>query len=112
MDEHSDLLALEIAYDLLRGLRASSIASIFDRLWPLFHKDPLETFPPEIMSQVLSYLEPSDLLTIALVSRAWRDRVLRNLHAGLSLLIWARPGRVLMLPLDFEQIATRLQIEK
>ena len=69
------LIALDIAYDLLRGLKASSIARIFDRLWPLFHKDPLEVFPPEIMSLVLSYLEPHDLLTVSLVSGAWRERV-------------------------------------
>ena len=65
----------EVAYALLRGLRASSIARVFDRLWPLFHKDPLEAFPAEIMSLILSYLEPHDLLTISLVSRAWRERM-------------------------------------
>ncbi|KAG8530921.1 uncharacterized protein KY384_004278 [Bacidia gigantensis] len=64
-----------VAYDLLRGLRASSIATVFDRLWPLFHKDPLEVFPTEIMSLVLSWLEPHDLMNVSLVSRAWRDRV-------------------------------------
>ena len=66
---------VEIAYEILRGLRASSIARIYDRLWPLFHKDPLEVFPAELMSLVLSYLEPSDLLTVSLVSGAWRERV-------------------------------------
>ena len=56
-------------------MRASAIARVFDRLWPLFHKDPLEIFPTEIMSLVLSELGPQDLLALSLVSRVWRDRV-------------------------------------
>ena len=56
-------------------MRASSIARVFDRLWPLFHKDPLEIFPAEIMSLILSRLGPQDLITLSLVSRAWRERV-------------------------------------
>ena len=56
-------------------MRASSIARVFDRLWPLFHKDPLEIFPTELMSLVLSELDPQDLLALSLVSKLWRERV-------------------------------------
>ena len=56
-------------------MRASSIAQVFDRLWPLFHKDPLEVFPAEIMSIVLSHLEPQHLITASRTSRAWRQRI-------------------------------------
>ena len=56
-------------------MRASSIAQVFDRLWPLFHKDPLEVFPAEIMSIVLSHLEPQHLVTASRTSRAWRQRI-------------------------------------
>ena len=56
-------------------MRASSIAGVFDRLWPLFHKDPLEIFPAEIMSLILSGLCPQDLITLSRVSRAWRERL-------------------------------------
>ena len=75
LTKNADEVKTEVAYALLRSLRASSIARVFDRLWPLFHKDPLEAFPAEIMSFILSYLEPHDLLTISLVSRAWRERM-------------------------------------
>ena len=54
----------------------SSIAAIVDRLWPLFHKDPIAIFPAEIMGQIFSYLSPSMLLDASRASRAWRERVL------------------------------------
>ena len=56
-------------------MRASNIAKVFDRLWPLFHKDPLQVLPAEIMSLVFSHLSPQDLLESSRVSRAWRERV-------------------------------------
>ncbi len=66
----------EFAYNLLRTLRVSSISSVYDRLWPMFHKDPLLVFPAEIMSQIFSYLEPSMLLEASRASKAWRSRIL------------------------------------
>ena len=56
-------------------MRASSIAALFDRLWPLFHKNPLDVFPAEIMSLILQHLEPQDLLTVSLASKSWRERL-------------------------------------
>ncbi len=63
-------------YNVLRTLRVSSIASVVDRLWHLFHKDPITIFPAEIMSQIFSCLDPPMLLEASRVSRAWRERVL------------------------------------
>ena len=63
-------------YNILRTLRVSSIASVVDRLWHLFHKDPITIFPAEIMSQIFSCLDPPMLLEASRVSRAWRERVL------------------------------------
>lgn len=56
-------------------MRASTISQVFDRLWPLFHKDPLEVFPAEIMSIILSHLSPQHLVTASRTSRAWRQRI-------------------------------------
>lgn len=66
----------EFVYNMLRTLRVSSIASVVDRLWPLFHKDPITIFPAEIMSQIFACLDPPLLLEASRVSRAWRERVL------------------------------------
>ena len=70
------LTFVELAYNILRTLRVSSIASVVDRLWPLFHKDPINIFPAEIMSQIFSCLDPPMLLEASKTSRAWRERVL------------------------------------
>lgn len=70
------LTCTELAYSILRTLRVSSIASVVDRLWPLFHKDPITIFPAEIMLQIFSCLDPSMLLEASRASRAWRERVL------------------------------------
>ncbi len=72
------LTSPEFAYNILRTLRVSSIAEVVDRLWPLFHKDPIAIFPSEIMSQIFSYLTPSMLLEASRASRSWRERVLDN----------------------------------
>lgn len=72
------LTGLEFAYNILRTLRVSSIAGVVDRLWPLFHKDPVMIFPSEIMSQIFSYLTPSMLLEASRASRSWRERILDN----------------------------------
>ena len=66
----------EFAYNILRSLRASTISSVVDRLWPLFHKDPVAYFPAEMIHQIFSYLSPANLLEASKVSKGWRNRVL------------------------------------
>ncbi|KAH1861142.1 hypothetical protein KXX55_000190 [Aspergillus fumigatus] len=66
----------EFAYNLLRTLRTSTIASVVDRLAPLLHMDPVLKLPPEITAEIFSYLDPRTLLTASLASRAWRSRIL------------------------------------
>lgn len=70
------LIVTELAYNLLRTLRGSAIAAIYERVWPLFHKDPIAVLPPEIMSHIFSYLTPKLLLYASCTSRAWRGRIL------------------------------------
>ena len=70
------LTSIEYAYRVLRSLKVSSIAEVVDRLWPVFHKDPVQYFPAEIMSQIFSYLTPPMLLEASRASKIWRDRVL------------------------------------
>ncbi|OJJ49443.1 hypothetical protein ASPZODRAFT_140341 [Penicilliopsis zonata CBS 506.65] len=65
----------ELAYNLLRTLRTSALAAVVDRLNPLLHMDPVLKLPPEITSEIFSYLDPRSLLTSSLVSRAWRSRI-------------------------------------
>lgn len=66
----------EFVYNVLRTLRTSSIAEIVDRLRPLLHIDPVTVLPPEITSEIFSYLPPSNLLIASQASRAWRERAL------------------------------------
>ncbi|KAB8213442.1 hypothetical protein BDV33DRAFT_196918 [Aspergillus novoparasiticus] len=66
----------EIAYSLLRTLPTSTVAAVVDRLAPLLHMDPVVKLPPEITSEIFSYLEPKTLLTASLASRAWRGRLI------------------------------------
>lgn len=70
------LYCAEFAYNLLRTLRTSTIASVVDRLAPLLHMDPVLKLPPEITAEIFSYLDPRTLLTASLASRAWRSRIL------------------------------------
>lgn len=91
------LNSLDFAYNVLRTLRVSSIAEVVDRLWPLFHKDPITIFPSEVMSQIFSYLTPTMLLEASRASRAWRERVLDN---GL----WKRKFNTEGWSLDVEEI--------
>ena len=63
-------------YSILRTLRTSSIAAIVDRLRPLLHIDPVSVLPPEITSEIFSYLTPGTLLEASRASRAWRERTL------------------------------------
>ncbi|KAL8905551.1 MAG: hypothetical protein Q9171_006618 [Xanthocarpia ochracea] len=63
-------------YSILRTLRTSSIAAIVDRLRPLLHIDPITVLPPEITSEIFSYLSPTTLLEASRASRAWRERAL------------------------------------
>ncbi|KAK5053159.1 hypothetical protein LTR84_002133 [Exophiala bonariae] len=72
-DEHA---RAEIAYEVLRTLRTSNIAAVVERLTPLLHMDPIEKLPPEITSQIFSYLEASTLLTASLASQTWRARIM------------------------------------
>ncbi|OJD13996.1 hypothetical protein AJ78_05609 [Emergomyces pasteurianus Ep9510] len=73
---HSESDRAELAYSLLRTLRTSTISSVVDRLTPLLHMDPVLKLPPEITSEIFSYLDTSTLLTAALASRAWRERII------------------------------------
>ncbi|KAI4116937.1 MAG: hypothetical protein LQ345_002735 [Seirophora villosa] len=66
----------DFVYSILRTLRTSSIAEIVDRLRPLLHIDPVSVLPPEITSEIFSYLAPSTLLEASRASRAWRERAL------------------------------------
>ncbi|KAL9025486.1 MAG: hypothetical protein Q9196_005697 [Gyalolechia fulgens] len=66
----------DFVYSVLRTLRTSSIAEIVDRLRPLLHIDPVTVLPPEITSEIFSYLPPSTLLEASRASRAWRERAL------------------------------------
>ncbi|KAL8826568.1 MAG: hypothetical protein Q9191_003719 [Dirinaria sp. TL-2023a] len=66
----------EFVYNVLQTLRTSSIARIVERLTPHLHKDPLTYLPPEVTSEIFSYLSPSMLLEASRVSRPWRERTL------------------------------------
>ncbi|KAL3457589.1 WD40-repeat-containing domain protein [Aspergillus heterothallicus] len=72
---HNEAERAEIAYNLLLTLRTSTVASVVERLTPLLHMDPVLKLPPEITSEIFSYLDPRTLLTASLASRAWRSRV-------------------------------------
>ncbi|KAE8144761.1 WD40 repeat-like protein [Aspergillus avenaceus] len=65
----------EIAYSLLRTLRTPFVATIVDRLADILHMDPVAKLPPEITSEIFSYLDPQTLLRASLSSRAWRSRI-------------------------------------
>ncbi|MCJ1476573.1 hypothetical protein MMC13_005239 [Lambiella insularis] len=66
----------EYVYNVLRTLRTSSIAAVVERLRPLLHIDPVGYLPPEITSQIFSYLAPPILLQSSKVSKSWRERTL------------------------------------
>lgn len=63
-------------YSVLRTLKTSSIAAIVERLRPLLHIDPVAVLPPEITSEIFSYLTPSMLLEASRASKAWRESTL------------------------------------
>lgn len=63
-------------YNVLRTLKTSSIAAIVERLRPLLHIDPVAVLPPEITSEIFSYLTPSMLLEASRASKAWRESTL------------------------------------
>ncbi|EXJ81858.1 hypothetical protein A1O1_07923 [Capronia coronata CBS 617.96] len=69
----------EIAYEVLRTLRTSRVAAVVDRLTPLLHMDPLEKLPPEITSEIFSYLDAHTLLTASLASHTWRARIMDSM---------------------------------
>lgn len=66
----------ELAYSLLRSLSTTALAGLVERLNPLLHMDPVVKLPPELTSQIFSYLEPRTLLNATLASRSWRSRIL------------------------------------
>ncbi|KAE8355835.1 beta-TrCP/Slimb protein [Aspergillus coremiiformis] len=66
----------EIAYSLLRTLPISSLVAVVDRFAPLLYMDPVVKLPPEITSEIFSYLDPETLLAASLASRAWRGRII------------------------------------
>ncbi|KZF24867.1 WD40 repeat-like protein [Xylona heveae TC161] len=66
----------ELAYAVVRSLHTSSIAAIVQRLDPLLHLDPVTYLPPELTSEIFSYLDPSTLLKASTASRAWRARTM------------------------------------
>lgn len=66
----------DFAYEILRTLRTSTIASVVEKLVPFLHMDPVQTLPPEITFQIFSYLDTQTLLTASLASRAWRERIM------------------------------------
>jgi F-box and WD-40 domain protein 1/11 len=69
----------EIAYEVLRTLRTSNIAGVVEKLTPLLHMDPLEKLPPEITSQIFSYLDAETLLIASLASKTWRVRIMDSM---------------------------------
>ncbi|PYI34435.1 WD40 repeat-like protein [Aspergillus indologenus CBS 114.80] len=72
---HSETERAELAFNLLRTMRASTVASVIERLAPRLHMDPVLKLPPEITSEIFSYLDPQTLLMASLASRAWRNRI-------------------------------------
>lgn len=76
LNTQSDRAKADIAYEILRTLRSTDIATVVDRLNPLLHMDPIEKLPPEITSQIFSYLDASTLLIASLSSQTWRERIL------------------------------------
>ncbi|KAF9887999.1 hypothetical protein FE257_009389 [Aspergillus nanangensis] len=72
---HSETDRAELAYSLLRTLRHSTLNAIVDRVAPLLHMDFVLKLPPEITSEIFSYLDSRTLLTASLSSRSWRNRI-------------------------------------
>ncbi|KAL9620636.1 MAG: hypothetical protein Q9160_004890 [Pyrenula sp. 1 TL-2023] len=66
----------DIAYEVLRTLKTSSIAAVVERLTPLLHMDPVQKLPAEITANVFNYLEATTLLAASLSSKEWRSRIL------------------------------------
>lgn len=76
LNTQSERTKAEIAFEILRTLRSTDIAAVVERLNPLLHMDPIDKLPPEITSQIFSYLDASTLLTASLASQTWRERIL------------------------------------
>ena len=74
--EHFSLTSLEIAYEVLRTLRTSTVAAVVEKLTPLLHMDPVQKLPAEITAIVFGFLDAPTLLTASLASKAWRSRIL------------------------------------
>ncbi|KAF7713681.1 Uncharacterized protein PECH_000612 [Penicillium ucsense] len=77
------------AYTILRSLSTATLAGVVERLTPLLHMDPVLKLPPELTFQIFSYLEPRQLLTASLASRAWRSRIL---DSGLWRVLYIQEG--------------------
>ncbi|KAJ5086572.1 hypothetical protein NUU61_007879 [Penicillium alfredii] len=79
----------ELAYSLLRSLPTSMVAAVVERLNPLLHMDPVAMLPPELTSEIFSYLDPRTLLRASLASRSWRSRIL---DSGLWRVLYINEG--------------------
>ena len=90
-------------YNILQTLRTSYIASIVERLHPLLHRDPVVYLPPEVTSEIFSYLNPSMLLEASIVSRAWRERTLDSR-------LWKRKFHLEGWDLEMEEVRRLEQI--
>ena len=66
----------EYVMNIIRTLRTPAIAALAQQLIPYLHIDPVMVLPPEITSDIFSYLSPSMLLAASTVSRSWRERTL------------------------------------
>lgn len=76
LSTQSDRAKADIAYEILRTLRSTDIATVVEKLNPLLHMDPIEKLPAEITQYIFSYLDPLTLLTASLSSTTWRERIL------------------------------------
>lgn len=60
-----------------------------ERLNPLLHMDPVFKLPPEVTSEIFSYLDTRTVLNASLASRSWRSRIL---DSGLWRLLYINEG--------------------
>ena len=74
--EETDRHNQEHVMNIIRTLRTPTIATIAEQLIPYLHIDPVMVLPPEITSDIFSYLSPSMLLVASTVSHNWRERTL------------------------------------
>lgn len=66
----------EIAFEVLRTLKSSSVTSIINKLTLLLQRDPVQRLPAEIVAEIFALLDAPVLLTASLVCKTWRQRIL------------------------------------